>query len=265
MIKLVQKEEHCPPPLASLDVWASDTIDIPRELVAFHGFNGVGAKQRVIAFSREVERDGSDEGFRGIVDRDLDSFFEIDHRSPALLYTDHSCMNAYLWSPEVLLRVVIHFRCNARVKSMASVRRLFDSICAACMGVSAVRISAVRHPEWEVSLHQSDKSLTMVGEALQLELPKFMLQCGFAKGLFETFKGEVERIVDDIAGVDPLDLMNDHDLLWLTTFALRELSSLPRRAIDEDAVARSLLAFGTMNPELPSRALFATLTDWAVA
>lgn len=265
MIGLVQKEAHCPPPLASIEVWSSDMIDIPPELMASLGFDGVGAKQRVVAFSREVERDGSEEGFRGIVDRDLDSFVGIDHQSAALLYTDHSCMTMYFWSPEILRRVLIHFRCNAKIETIALVRRLFGSICAACKKVSAVRICALRHLGWEVSLHQSDKSLTMADGVLQLDLSKFLLQCGFAKGVLEALKGDVDRIVDEIAEVDPLDLINDHDLIWLTTFALRELSSLSRHAIDEDLVGRSLLVLGTMDPKLPSRALFANLADWAAA
>ena len=72
-------------------------------------------------------------------------------------------------------------------------------------------------------------------------------------------------MLNAIVRTEPLELVNDHDLTWLITFGLRELSSFTRRSIEEMLVVRALLTFGTMSSEVPTQPLFGSLARWAAA
>jgi hypothetical protein len=262
-VRLIQSEGHCEPPLASLEVWAVDAIDVPLALVRKHGLEGSGSKQRVAAFAREIEAMSSLDGFRGVVDRDLDAMLGIDVCSPTLSYTDYGCMDAYLWTPETLRRLGVLFRCEGKLGNTTAVRRLFASIGTACNDVAAVRVVAARHPGWGVVVHRSEKALAVHGQRLMLDLAKYTSQTLPAKGKLAAVLLRVREVRAEIGARDPLELMNGHDLIWLTTFALREMTSLTRRMVDEDSVARSLVVFGVMNSSVSRCPMFGSLNDWA--
>jgi len=264
-VLLLQDEGHCTSSFAALVVIPADAVDIPRELAQRHGLLGTGAKQRVIAFSREIEGASASDGFRGVVDQDADRFLSLDHRSAALCYTDHGCMDAYVWSASTLRRLLIQFQCEASIASPSALRSLYASISRVCATLAAVRIVALRHPEWELKVHRSTSALSVDRGTTRIDTAAYLRQARLRKGIASTVLAEVNQLDNELDSHDPLDVMNGHDLLWLVVFVLRDLSHLPRRAIDEVTVAGALLSFGVMDATLPTRPLFVRLAEWAAA
>lgn len=261
-VRLVQQEEHCRGPLKDLDVWTVDAIEVPATLLAKHGLHGVGAKQRVVAFAREIESRAIADGFRGVVDRDLDPLIPIDLRSLSLLYTDFGCMYAYFWTSEVLRRLLVQFKAEAAISTQAERSRLYHSIGSACLDLAAVRLAMCRNPEWDLKLHQSDKALSLQSKKLSFDLIKYVDQCRPARGKLNAARAAVREIRENIKAIEPLDIANSHDLIYLLVYALRECSSAPRRLIDEESVAASLVAYGVMDSTLAGRPMFAALSSW---
>lgn len=264
-VLLLQAEGHCESAFATLAVLPADAVEISGEIVRRHGLHGTGAKQRVIAFFREIEHAAASDGFRGVVDQDVDRFVSLDYSSIALWYTDHGCMDVYLWSPETLRRLLIQFQCEARIVSAAALLALYSTIGTVCAALAAVRVAALLHPEWALAIHRSTNALRIHNETARLDIARYVRQANPPRGLAGIVVAEVDLVYAELDKYDPLDLMNGHDLLWVVVFVLRELSTLPRRVIDEAAVAGALLSFGVMDPALPTRPLFARLAEWAAA
>lgn len=263
-LRLVQREAHCHKALRHLDVWPIEAIEVPAPLLRKHGLDGTGAKQRVAAFAREMESLAESDGFRGVVDKDLDQFFSVDLSSPSVLYTDHGCMEAYLWTIDVLGRLIIQFKGEERIRSAREIRELFTSISSSCADLAAVRIASALHPEWKLDLHHSEKALSIRKKKLSVDLPRYVEQCKPGKGALSHARACVMETRSKINTIEPLDILNGHDLLWLLTYALKAFTTISKRLIHEETVAGSLVAFGVMNNQLTNRPLFKALADWAV-
>jgi hypothetical protein len=265
LIRLLQREKHCPRGLQELDPCPLDAIEIPTGLLQKHGLDGSGAKQRVIAISKEVFERGVGKGFRGIVDLDLDHIVGSDVRSEVVMYTDHSCMDCYLWTVHVLNRLLIQYRCEGSVLGTDAEQGLFDSISFVCRELTVAKIINHRHREWNLELHKSDKSLSFQNGALAIDINAYLLQCKPTRFAIESLQELIPLIRDEISQVPALDVINGHDLVWLLTYCLRELSTMQRRYVDEETVRNSLLAFGISNNELGEANLFLQLADWQIA
>lgn len=262
LLRLMQRESYCDAALRDLDVRVVDSIETPVALLNKHGITGGGAKYRVVAIAREMEAQACADGFRGIVDKDLDPFLAIDLRSPALLYTDHCCMDTYLWTLEVLRRMITQFRCEQKIHTVKELKSLFVSIGAACADLCAARLTGAIHPEWELSLHNSDKALSIVGKGIRLDLPKYVEQCKPVKGALADAKAFAIETREKLATIDHLELINGHDLTWLLTYVFRTFTKGTRRAVDAEIVASSLAAFGVMNEKLLEHPMFKALITW---
>lgn len=264
-VLLLQGEGHFDAGFSSLLVLPADAVEISSDVVARHGFTGTGAKQRVVAFIREVEDAGVEEGFRGVVDRDLDYLLSLDFSSSALRYTDYGSLDVYAWSSATLRRLLIQFRCETRIGTPTALELLYSSINAVCAELGSVRLAALRHPEWDVEIHRSTNALSVSESVVRFDVAGYLRQAKLAKGVLAAFEAALELARREIGELDPLNIMNGHDLLWVLVFVLRELSDLPRRLIDEATVAGSLIAVGVMDPQLRGRPLFVELSVWAAA
>lgn len=262
LLRLIQRESHCSKTLRDLDVWGVDSIDVPAACIQKHGLGGTGAKQRVVAFAREVESAALQDGFRGLVDKDLDQFVGINLQSASLIYTDHGCMEAYLWTTEVLQRLVIQFKCEGNVRNTREVKALFDSVVDSCADIAAVRIASAQHPEWNMTLHHSDKALNVQKTKITVDLMKYVEQCQPIKGSLDAAKALVTDVRSELDELFPMNVLNGHDLLWVLVYALRAFTSSTRRSVDEDTVASSMVAFGVMNDELTNAPMFRSLVEW---
>lgn len=265
MISLIQDEGHFTDPFAGLGVVEADAIDISAETLQRYDQVGTGAKQRVVAFAREVERHAAADGFRGVVDRDFDLFLGLDHRSPALLYTDGATMMSYLWSPEVLRRLLILFSCESKFPSKQEIHSLFASIGVVATELAAVRLVGLRHPEWALHIHASTRALAIENFVLQIDILRYLGQCRLPRDYFDQAATAVSEARIELAEHEPNDVACDHDLLWLLAYTIREFSAASRRVVDESVVSGGILSAGIMNETLPSQPLFATLAQWAAA
>lgn len=265
LMHLLQREGHCPTGFQEVDPCSTDAIEIPQGLLIKHGVEGTGAKQRVIAVSREMLERGLHTGFRGVVDIDLDHILDIDLSSVAVLYTDYSCMESYLWNVRVLNRLLIQFRCEGLVAGDNAEKKLFYSITSACNELSIVRVANETHPEWKLDIHQSDKSLSFSDAEIKIDIAAYFMQCKPPKAAIDRFKELIPEIRAEIIRKSPLGSINGHDLVWLLTYVLRELTPMQRRQVDQSTVENSLLAFGISNPELANEALFLQLAEWQVS
>jgi hypothetical protein len=264
-LRLIQAEEHCDEAIAVLHALSADAVDVPSDVVARHGITGTGAKQRVIAFAREIENAGASDGFRGVVDRDQDQLLSLDFRSHVLKYTDHGCMEIYGWSPKSLRRLLVQYRCEAKVPTAAAVRALFQSINGVCAALAAVRAAALRVRTWELRIHQTDSTIMVHNGKADLNLRSYILLARPPKGEQSAVEAEVARFLAEIEAADPLDVINGHDLTWVLLVVLRELTALPRRVIDEATVSGGILSQGVSDPALIQRPLFQDLASWAAA
>jgi hypothetical protein len=266
LLRVLTTGGRCGDALRALSFLSVEAIELPSDLPAKHGIAGSGAKQRVVAFAREVEASGPGpiDGFRCIVDKDLDPFVGVDFTSPVLRYTDHACMDSYTWTAAVLRQLLVQFRCEHAITSEVALGELYRSICTACIGLSAVRLVSAERPELGLTLHRSEKPLRVEHGRLLLDLTKYVEQARPPRGELASTRQRVTGAYDRLASNDPLDLVNGHDLMWLLTFALRELSALPRRAIDPEVVEGTAVAFGVLDEGLKDKPLIRALSEWAV-
>lgn len=264
-IRLVQAEEHCNTAFASVLALPADAIEVASDVVERHGFEGTGAKQRVIAFAREIENLGAVDGFRGVVDRDQDPLLMLDYRSQALKYTDLGCMEAYGWSIRACRQLIVQFHCESRVSTASGLRKLFNSVNEICATLAAVRAAALLHRDWDLELHQTASTIDIRGGKALLNLPAYIKLCRPPKNTQDTVAAEVARLRHAAEGTDPLTAINGHDLLWVLVAVLRTLSVLPRRQIDEVTVAGTIVSAGVMDPALFECTLFRELSEWAAA
>lgn len=262
-LQLLQRETHCEPRLVGFDVCAVEFIEVPGDMLINHGIGGTGAKQRVIAFSREIELMRAQAGFCGIVDVDLDRVLGIDFSSNTLIYTDYGCMPAYAWTIDILHRLLIQFNCESEINSEQKLSGLFSSINAACKAIAAVRVVLAEHPELDLSLHNSDKCLSFNDCEVALDLRKYIEQCKPLRGQLEKTRALVTGAQTAVEHYDSLCILNSHDLFWVLTYVLKELTKHPRRAVDEEIVETSLLGLGLLRPELTSFPMFRALSDWS--
>jgi len=264
-LRLIQNEEYCIAWLRELDCLDVGLVDVPPELLAARGLNSDGAKQRVVALGREIEYRGAEEGFRGIVDVDLDVALNLDFQSTCVLYTDHSCLDAYLWTVEVLKRLIVQFKCEEKVATKSARRALFDDINMICRGLTAVRIVQAQHAELGLEVLYSDASLTMVNGRIALNLPKYVEQCRPRKGTLNEARRLVLEARDAISEFADLDIINGHDLVWFLAWALKKLTGGKKLTISEDAVSQSLVGFGVMDKTILEKPLFRNLGQWCGA
>lgn len=264
-LRLVQAEEHCDEAFASLLSLSADAVEVPGEVVARHGFVGTGAKQRVIAFAREIERAAAADGFRGVVDRDQDQLLESDFSSEVLRYTDHGSMEVYGWSLKALRQLIVQFQCDTKVPTTTALRRLFKSINEVCATLAAVRAIALRNPDFNLDVHHTPSTLATENASVRLDLPAYIRLAGPPKGTHDAVAANVMQMQADIVAGDPLGVVNGHDLVWVLVVVIRDLSVLPRRVVDEAAVAGTVVSAGVMDPGLFQHSLFRDLAAWAAA
>lgn len=263
-LRLVQGEEHCHTDLRSIDVIAIDAIDVPTSVLEAHGIDTTGARQRVLGCIKEAIQQNAEEGFRGVVDADLDMLKGIDLRGPSLCYTDNGCMDAYCWSPQTLGRIIIQMRCEAQIPTPGSVRALFKNLNTCCSIFAAIRYSAFANADWKLLIHRSDKALSIDGCVLSVNVDKYIEQCGIGKSSTIEAKKFIAKCVQDFSVFDPMLTLNSHDLLWLLEFALRALTDGPRLIVTQGQLRAAMIAHGIGRPTLATEPLFVSLRQWAM-
>lgn len=264
-IRLLQRESHCDQYLTGLDICAIELIEVPVDMLTKHGILSTGAKQCVVAFSREIESKDMQSGFRGIVDQDLDRFLSMNFESNTLIYTDYGCMDAYTWTPETLRRLTIQFKCESSVNSKHKLSELFSNINNACKDIAAVRLVSARNSELKLNFHNSDKCLTFSDGRVILNLPKYVEQSKPPRDCLQRTCELVSQARVEIEPESPLNIMNSHDLLWLLTYSLRKLSKSANWTINQSLVASSLVTFGLMHQNLTTLPMFASLSNWSAS
>lgn len=262
-MKLLQHELHCDRRLGNLDIYSVDIVEVPTSLLDMHGLSGSGAKQRVVAFSREVRARGAQSGFRGVVDRDFDRFLALDFSGETVVYTDYSCMLIYSRTPQTLHRILIQFKCELSVITAEGASELWISISSACKDVAALRLASLRQPDLGITVHHSDKCLRIVNCKPELDWQKYSMQANTKKHSFEQVMTLVEEVRGEIEREDPLDVINSHDLVWVLTYSIKALTKHSRHQISEEIIESSLAALGLMRSELSAMPMLAALADWS--
>lgn len=261
MLNSVQRTETFSPAFRELDIYDSDQIDVSSNVVQKHGFNGTGAKQRVIAFGKEIEEQGCADGFRCVVDKDLDPFLGLNHETSVILYTDGSCMESYAWKLGHLALLAEMYQCED-FTDRDKVAALFNSISRAAAEIWAVRIVASRNPDWQLSHHESDRVLKIAAETLEHDVNKYIEICAPAKGALAQAKAALQDALAEVQRHEVRDTLNGHDLIWLLTFSLRECSRLPKHAINKELIASSIAALGARDPDLQSAPMLDAIAAW---
>lgn len=258
----IQREPHCDKAMRDIDVWEVDAVDVPDSLVGAHGMNDVGCKQRVIALGREIAALNQSAALRGIIDMDLDKLLHMDFSSETVVYTDNGCVECYLWTVKSLRHLLDVFGCGGLGFSTTRIRKLYESISVCCRELAAFRVVAKLKPEWGLQVHRSNKTLRVQSAETKLDLEKYVNFSQPTKGTLAAVKLKVMETRDGLKTSDPLVALNGHDLAWILTFTLKELSSDPRRLVDDVIVERALLEFGVMDSELSNQPMIKSLVEW---
>ena len=82
-----------------------DTVDIPMELLGKYNLTE-GQKQRVITLAKELADQGL-QGYKCLVDKDLDHWLGRVEEVPNLLWTDYCSVEAYFFNEALLKRIVL--------------------------------------------------------------------------------------------------------------------------------------------------------------
>lgn len=264
-LRLVQSEEYCVGSFVSLHTLPADAVEISAEVVARYGFDGNGAKQRVVAFAREVEAGGFQEGFRCVVDRDQDCRVGRDFRSDVLKYTDLGCMQLYGWSPQTLRQLIVQLQCESVVSSPSELRKLFMSINDACNVLAAMRVVSLRDAQLELSVNYADSAIAIKNAEVSLKLSVLLERSQIPKKRQAEVEEAVALALSEIRALDPLTCVNGHDLLWVLRVVLRGSSRLQRHMVQEETIAGAIVSNGVSNPGLLQWSLFADLIAWTAA
>jgi hypothetical protein len=216
-----------------------------------------------VSFGKEIQNLESINGFRALVDLDLDPFLGLDMRSETVLYTDHCCMDVYSWTASSLKGTINSFRCEKTISSADELHALYTSISSACVDIAAVRIVSLRHPEFLLTIHNSEKSLQLDGARLTINLRLYLEQCAPAKGCLDQIITEISDLQKELQALDPLKLINGHDLYWMLTFSIKQLTDMPKRVIDLLLVTSSLVAYGSSSGCVMKHPMFVAISEWA--
>lgn len=263
-LRLVQEEEHCLTSIRSVDVLSVDLIEVPASILEQHGLNTSGARQRVIACIREVGCQAVEDGFRGIIDADLDIFKGIDLSSSSLWYTDYGCMDGYSWNLKTLKRLVVQMRCEKVVSSAVLLKSFFKSVNRCCFLLAVLRFASFKHPDWSLKIHHSDKSLSIIGCEVRLDINKYISQCGLSKASLLEAKQVIPKCVEEFKDFDPLLALNGHDLLWILEFCFRALTSGVKAQVGEAQIYSAMVAHGIAEEPLMLEPVFKLLAEWAM-
>lgn len=261
-VKLLQKHSTLPPKFKSLDVFHLELVNIPGELVAQYGFEGTGSKQRLVTFGMQVDAKGVGDGFRCIIDKDLDPFLGKDHHTATIVYTDGSCMESYSWTVHTFAKLVEICKCETAIADGA-IAELYKSITDACRAVLAVRLVNERNRAWAIGLHTADPVLNLADGRLTLDLTGYVNRCAPAKGTMAEVKAAVTDAQAEIKDAALKDVIHGHDLVWLVTFVLKETTELPRTALSQEFVAAALATVGARDAAIDDAAMFGGLSTWA--
>jgi hypothetical protein len=263
LMHVASKESWYPEQLKGVDVWCADAIQVPSAITTKHGLHGTGAKQRVIGFIREMESRAIQEGFRGIVDRDLDSSLGLDHSSIALIYTDFSCAECYFWNHSVLEKLLTYFKCEHYFSDAALIGDLYQSISEVASYLTAVRAASELLPGL-ISFSESDKSWQLKGGIVSIDRARFLAQCKIRGGDMDNVSRTISTC---LAGQNQglLHAINGHDLIRLLAFAMKNATNGSARLVDAEVIENVYFAVGISNTNLSGSALLGALEGWKAA
>lgn len=260
-IELVQSENYCPKAVQDIDVWTVAAVEINSDLVRKHGIDNNGEKQRVIAFIREMESQKKETGFRGIVDRDIDNFVPVSYSSTALLYTDHGSMEGFSWTESIFRLVLIQFNCQLNYIEQENQEKIFNSITKACRLMAYIRAAAHRHGNFAINNSEKNIHFNKDGEIF-IDWEKYLLQCKIKGDDLPAVKKTILSYIDEYEINNEHTFLNGHDLMWLTTVAIKNCTRGPVRQVEQSLVENSFLAFGIAKKTLEGSKLLSDLIEW---
>lgn len=82
-----------------------DTVDIPLELLNKYNLTE-GNKQRIIALAKELSTEDL-EGYRCLVDKDLDHWLDLIDDTKNLLWTEYCSLELYYFNEELIKRIIL--------------------------------------------------------------------------------------------------------------------------------------------------------------
>lgn len=260
IIELTQTEDFCPAQIRDIDVWTADAVDADIGMLLRHGIETSGAKQRVIGFIREMESLDRQNGICGVIDRDIDQFIPVSHSSDALLYTDEGAMELFFWNESIFRIVLVQFNCQDFALRKDALKKLYDSITEACRILAFIRASSYHGCNF--SMHDSEKSLSMVNDQVFLDWEKYLMQCRIKADLSASVINRVDAYINEHGANRERTYLNGHDLMWLITFAIKSCTKGPVRQAEQSLVESSFLAVGVSKCSLEGSQLLQGLKAW---
>jgi hypothetical protein len=221
-------------------VWEADDIDIPAEMVADVG-EFVGAKGRVIALAKELERRLADDGTYSvlcIVDADFDHVIQPDVKaSKFLAATDFSCLEAYYWEPKTVrkyLGLSLHGSIPLKPDEfMSEVEKVVSEVFLLRLAAASLKLNFSWIDPASCCGDPRKKGGLRPSEYLEKVLNK-----NKAYG----HKGDLEREMADYRGLkagDVRHLIHGHDLCKVISWLIRPYIR-DRNITSEEVISRSL-------------------------
>lgn len=196
-------------------VYKIDLIEVPKTFVEAHGLPN-NNRSRVIAVSMFLLDIGAHSAFC-ICDKDFDGALGVKISNSALVYTDFSSMEMYLYSEEMFIKFFqVHLR---RPPEEALV--WYKALAAFLSDLFAIRLAAAVN-SWSVALPDVWKCCAWTDDCVKFDLSLFLKRLSHKVGgaAGGTIFGEVDKAKVLLKG-DNRNFMHGHDLLE----ALRRVTS----------------------------------------
>jgi hypothetical protein len=219
-------------------VYDVDTVFIPSEVLAKHGFNEGqhGKKERVVTLAFELQDHVKNESqVSCLADRDYDTLLGRNYKSPLLLMTDFSCQEMYFLNEEVIGKFLALV-----VGCPVTPRDFLNNLLEILQELHLIRATNV-DLKWGIQWLAPGKACGMEGNALRFRRQEYMekyLSKGARLGQKSEFLEKREELRGRMTN-NPLNHVSKNDLFTL-------LAEILPRFCDETAmhqekfIARSL-------------------------
>ena len=200
-------------------VFEIDAVDIPREVLAFHGLRS-GNRSRVIALALELDEQFSLlEHVRCIADSDFDFIFAFRTFANHLLYTDYSSMDLYSLNDEILEKVL---RLGFNIPK-ADVQILIESMIPILEDLFVVR-AANQKLNWGMALTPFTRCCNVNGSVVTCDVDDFITRC-LDSNQRRNERGSFDDVYSELRSVyltDPRQRIHGHDYFELVGWYLNQ-------------------------------------------
>jgi hypothetical protein len=208
-------------------IYSIDNVDITSTDLSRHNLTE-GRKQRVIVLARELftALQRNQPSHRCLVDQDLDHWFEELETTPGLIYTEHTSLELYFWSEDIIRDIVL-------IAGKAAIRnwtQFFTSFMSCLLDMYALRL-ADRELSLSATWPAIHRSLKRTNDTILLDITGYtnkILMASGATSQQQNFSISMQSWRTRLN--DPCLAIRGHDFVELLAWTIDEFDGLKQFA-----------------------------------